>query len=34
MTMAQRGFRTVELRDEHGRDLPNAFTRLQRIVSR
>ena len=34
MTMVQRGFPTVELRDEHERGLPNAFARLQRIVSR
>ena len=32
-TMAQRGFPTVELRDEHQRGLPNAFARLQRIVN-
>jgi uncharacterized protein YndB with AHSA1/START domain len=32
MTMVQRGFPTVELRDEHERGLPNAFARLQRIV--
>jgi uncharacterized protein YndB with AHSA1/START domain len=34
MTMLQRGFPTVELRDEHERGLPNAFARLQCIVSR
>jgi len=34
MTMVQRGFPNVELRDEHERGLPNAFARLQRIVSR
>jgi uncharacterized protein YndB with AHSA1/START domain len=34
MTMVHRGFPTVELRDEHERGLPNAFARLQRIVSR
>jgi len=34
MTMVQRGFPNVELRDEHERGLPTAFTRLQRIVSR
>ena len=28
LTMAQRGFPTVELRDEHERGLPNAFARL------
>lgn len=33
MTMVQRGFPTVELRDEHERGLPNAFARLQRVVS-
>jgi hypothetical protein len=32
MTMIQRGFPTVELRDEHGIGLPNAFTRLGRAV--
>jgi uncharacterized protein YndB with AHSA1/START domain len=32
MTMIQRGFPTVELRDEHTRGLPNAFARLQRVV--
>jgi uncharacterized protein YndB with AHSA1/START domain len=34
MTMMHRGFPTVELRDEHERGLPNAFARLQRMVSR
>jgi uncharacterized protein YndB with AHSA1/START domain len=34
MTMAQRGFPTVALRDEHVRGVPNAFARLERIVSR
>ena len=34
MTMAQRGFSTVELRDEHERGVPNAFARLQRVVRR
>jgi hypothetical protein len=33
MTMAQRGFPTIELRDEHERGLSGAFARLQRIVS-
>jgi len=33
MTMIQRGFPTPELRDEHGRGLPNAFLQLQRIIS-
>jgi uncharacterized protein YndB with AHSA1/START domain len=33
MTMVQRGFPTVELRDEHERGLPNAFARLQRVVN-
>ncbi len=32
MTMFQRGFPTVELRDEHVRGLPNAFARLQRYL--
>jgi uncharacterized protein YndB with AHSA1/START domain len=34
MTMNQRGFPTVELRDEHRRGVPNAFARLERIVAR
>jgi uncharacterized protein YndB with AHSA1/START domain len=32
MTMTQRGFPTAELRDEHARGLPNAFTRLERLI--
>jgi uncharacterized protein YndB with AHSA1/START domain len=32
MTMVQRGFPTVELRDEHKVGLPNAFDRLERLV--
>jgi uncharacterized protein YndB with AHSA1/START domain len=32
MTMFQKGFPTVELRDEHRVGLPNAFARLQRAV--
>jgi hypothetical protein len=32
--MVQLGFASAELRDEHERGLPNAFARLQRIVSR
>jgi hypothetical protein len=32
MTMAQRGFPTAELRDEHKRGLPNAFARLHRHI--
>jgi uncharacterized protein YndB with AHSA1/START domain len=32
MTMAQRGFPTVELRDEHARGLANAFARLHRLI--
>jgi hypothetical protein len=34
MTMSQRGFPTVELRDEHRRGVPNAVARLERIVAR
>lgn len=34
MTMVQLGFASAELRDKHERGLPNAFARLQRIVSR
>jgi uncharacterized protein YndB with AHSA1/START domain len=34
MTMIQRGFPTAELRDEHGRGLPNAFTRLGHALRR
>ena len=32
MTMAQSGFPTDELRDEHTRGLPHAFDRLQRAI--
>jgi hypothetical protein len=32
MAMVQRGFPTLELRDEHLRGLPNAFARLERAV--
>ena len=32
MTMTQTGFPTAELRDEHGRGLPNAFARLERAI--
>jgi uncharacterized protein YndB with AHSA1/START domain len=32
MTMAQRGFPTAELRDQHRRGLPNAFDRLERVL--
>jgi uncharacterized protein YndB with AHSA1/START domain len=32
MTMAQRGFPTAELRDEHERGVPNAFARLERLI--
>jgi uncharacterized protein YndB with AHSA1/START domain len=32
MTMVQRGFPTVELRDEHKVGLPNPFDRLERLV--
>jgi uncharacterized protein YndB with AHSA1/START domain len=32
MTMAQRGFPTAELREEHERGLPNAFARLERLL--
>jgi uncharacterized protein YndB with AHSA1/START domain len=32
MTMAQRGFPTTELRDQHRRGLPNAFDRLERVL--
>jgi uncharacterized protein YndB with AHSA1/START domain len=34
MTMAQRGFPTAELRDEHERGLPNAFARLAGLIRR
>ena len=33
MAMIQRGFPTAELRDEHGRGLPNAFARLARFTA-
>ncbi len=32
MTALQTGFPTAELRDEHGRGVPNAFTRFERVV--
>ena len=32
MTMTQRGFPTAELREEHGRGVPNAFARLDRLI--
>jgi uncharacterized protein YndB with AHSA1/START domain len=32
MTMTQTGFPTAELRDEHGRGVPNAFARLDRAI--
>jgi hypothetical protein len=32
MTMAQRGFPTAELREEHERGVPNAFARLDRLI--
>jgi hypothetical protein len=32
MTMLQRGFSSVELREEHLRGVPNAFARLERAV--
>ena len=32
MTMTQSGFPTTELRDEHGRGVPNAFARLERAI--
>jgi uncharacterized protein YndB with AHSA1/START domain len=32
MTMIQTGFAVAELRDEHGRGLPNAFDRLERFI--
>jgi uncharacterized protein YndB with AHSA1/START domain len=34
MTMVQTGFPTEELRDEHRRGVPNAFTRLERHLAR
>jgi uncharacterized protein YndB with AHSA1/START domain len=33
MTMTQTGFPTPELRDEHGRGVPNAFARLARAIA-
>ena len=32
MTAIQSGFPTAELREEHGRGVPNAFTRLERVL--
>jgi uncharacterized protein YndB with AHSA1/START domain len=32
MTMIQRGLPTAELREEHGRGVPNAFARLERLI--
>jgi len=32
MTVIQSGFPTAELRDEHGRGVPSAFTRLERAI--
>jgi uncharacterized protein YndB with AHSA1/START domain len=32
MTVIQTGFPTAELRDEHGRGVPNAFARFERVV--
>jgi uncharacterized protein YndB with AHSA1/START domain len=32
MTVIQSGFPTPELRDEHGRGVPNAFARLERAI--
>ena len=32
MTMTQSGFPTAELRDEHGRGMPNAVARLERAI--
>jgi uncharacterized protein YndB with AHSA1/START domain len=32
MTIIQSGFPTAELRDEHGRGVPNAFARLERAI--
>ena len=32
MTAIQTGVPTAELRDEHGRGVPNAFTRFERVV--
>ena len=33
MTIVQRGFPTVALRDEHAVGVPDALTRFQRVVS-
>jgi uncharacterized protein YndB with AHSA1/START domain len=32
MTMIQKGFPTIELREEHQHGVPNAFARLERLV--
>jgi uncharacterized protein YndB with AHSA1/START domain len=32
MTITQAGFPTAELRDEHGRGMPNAVARLERVI--
>ena len=32
MTAIQSGFPTPELREEHGRGVPNAFARLERVI--
>jgi uncharacterized protein YndB with AHSA1/START domain len=32
VTMTQRGFPTIDLRDEHKRGLPNAFARLDELI--
>ena len=32
MTVTQSGFPTPELRDEHGRGVPNAFARFERLL--
>ena len=32
MTMIQKGFPTIELRDEHERGVPNAFARLAKLI--
>jgi uncharacterized protein YndB with AHSA1/START domain len=34
MTMTQRGFPSVELREEHERGVPNACARLERLIQR
>ena len=33
VTIVQRGFPTVELRDEHAVGVPDALTRLQRVIN-